>query len=107
MQATEQPDVTNEPSLLDRLWYRFIQPLVLSRTPFVLLGVLFSLFIAKLLLIGFLNWMVLADLTPFIHYNPYDPGDMSGTPDLLLALANRWDSTHFLEIARNGYQTGV
>ncbi|MFW9834485.1 MAG: mannosyltransferase family protein [Candidatus Thorarchaeota archaeon] len=107
IQVTEQPDVTDAPSLLDRLWYRFIQPLVLSRIPFVLLGVLFALFIAKLLLISFLNWMVLADLTPFIHYNPYDPADMSGTPDLLLALANRWDSTHFLEIARNGYPTGV
>lgn len=78
-----------------------------SRIPFLFLGVLISLVIAKLLLIAFLNWMVIDGLTPFIYSNPYDAGDISGTSDLILALANRWDSQHFLEIARNGYPSGV
>lgn len=51
--------------------------------------------------------MILEDLIPFLYINPYDPSDISETPELLLALANRWDSTHFLEIARNGYPSGV
>jgi len=81
--------------------------LISSRIPFLLLAVLISLAIAKVLLIACLDWMILEDLIPFLYINPYDPSDISETPELLLALANRWDSTHFLEIARNGYPSGV
>ena len=97
----------DEPLSSDRLWMKFVQPLILSRVPFTLIGVMITLFIAKLLLIAFQDWMIIEGLAPFIYHNPYDPGDIVGVPDLILALANRWDSHHFLEIARNGYPTGV
>ena len=51
--------------------------------------------------------MLLDGLVPWLYSNPYNPSDMMGTPPILLALANRWDSQHFLEIARNGYPSGV
>lgn len=78
-----------------------------TRIPFLFLGVFISIIIAKLLLIACLEWMILEDLIPWLYFNPYNPSDIAGTPEILLALANRWDSNHFLEIARNGYPTGV
>ncbi|MHA3962573.1 MAG: mannosyltransferase family protein [Candidatus Thorarchaeota archaeon SMTZ1-45] len=103
----EQSKTSLRPLLLIQLWNRLEELFISSRIPFLLLGVLISVALAKLLLIAFLNWMILEDLIPFLYFNPYNPPDMSGTPELLLALANRWDSTHFLEIARNGYPSGV
>jgi hypothetical protein len=106
-QSLEQSDEVKEPLLLERYWGRLNALFASSRIPFLLLGVLISLAIAKILLVACLNWMILEDLIPWLYLNPYDPSDIPGTSDLLLALANRWDSTHFIEIARNGYPTGV
>jgi hypothetical protein len=106
-QSLEQSDEVKEPLSLERYWERLNALFASSRIPFLLLGVLISLAIAKILLVACLNWMILEDLIPWLYLNPYDPSDIPGTSDLLLALANRWDSTHFIEIARNGYPTGV
>jgi hypothetical protein len=96
-----------EPQSFKKYMKRIIEYFTSSRIPFLLLGVLISLAIAKLILIACLNWMIQDGLIPWLHFNPYDPSDIAGTSDLLLALANRWDSHHFLEIARNGYPSGV
>lgn len=103
----EQSRASSRILLLKHIWNRLEELLISSRIPFLLLAVLISLAIAKVLLIACLDWMILEDLIPFLYINPYDPSDISETPELLLALANRWDSTHFLEIARNGYPSGV
>lgn len=106
-QEVEQPKEVKEPLLLERYWERLNRIFTSSRVPFLLLGVLISLAIAKILLVASLNWMILDGSIPWLRYNPYDPSDYAGTSDLILALANRWDSHHFLEIARNGYPSGV
>jgi hypothetical protein len=103
----EQSDEVKKSQLLKNYWNRLTKIFISSRVPFLLVGVLISLAVAKILLIAALNWMIVEDLIPWLYINPYNPSDIAGTPDLLLALANRWDSTHFLEIARNGYPSGV
>jgi len=103
----EQSDEEQEPPPFKMHLKWLIEFFTSSRIPFLLLGVIISLAIAKLLLIACLNWMILDGLIPWLSFNPYDPSDIAGTSDMLLALANRWDSHHFLEIARNGYPSGV
>ncbi|TFF91338.1 hypothetical protein EU545_04475 [Candidatus Thorarchaeota archaeon] len=78
-----------------------------SRIPWILVGVFVGLLLAKALVIYALAWMLDAGLIPYIYSNPYSATDISQTSDLFLALANRWDSIHFIEIARNGYPLGV
>ena len=93
--------------LLKRHYTSFVQMLASPKFPILLIIVLGVLAIAKLLLVSCLDWMLADNLIPWLYINPYDPSDMTGTPKILLALANRWDSQHFLEIARNGYPAGV
>ncbi len=105
--TSEPLEEAQVPSLLNRYWIRLNELSKATRIPFLFLGVYISIIIAKLLLVACLNWMILEDLIPWLYYNPYTPSDITGTPEILLALANRWDSNHFLEIARNGYPIGV
>jgi hypothetical protein len=95
--------------LFARYFVRITNLLTSSRVPFLLLGVLSALIIAKVILIQCVDWMIIEDVIPnsWLYINPYDASDIGGTPEILLALANRWDSHHFLEIARNGYPSGV
>ncbi|MBY8997055.1 MAG: glycosyltransferase family 39 protein [Candidatus Thorarchaeota archaeon] len=108
-QDLEQLDEVRDPLLLERYWERLNEFFASSRVPFLLIGVLCALAIAKVLLLLSLEWMIVEEVFPdyWLYLNPYDASDIAGTPDILLALANRWDSQHFLEIARNGYPSGV
>ena len=106
-QAETQSEEDKSPMLLKRYYARIVELVTSTKFPVLLLTVLVSLALAKLLLVGCLNQMLLDDLVPWLYSNPYNPSDMTGTPEILLALANRWDSQHFLEIARNGYPSGV
>ena len=78
-----------------------------SRVPWLLVAVFLVVVIGKILLLYSLEWMIEAGLIRDLRYNPYAPGDLDATSDLILGLANQWDSQHFIEIARNGYPTGV
>jgi 4-amino-4-deoxy-L-arabinose transferase-like glycosyltransferase len=75
-------------ALVSSLWGRI--------RPHLLVLILISLFLAKVLLVGFLNHII--NLGEVIHTGSYPE-----TPDLLLALGYQWDSRHFLTIAENGY----
>lgn len=92
-----------------QLIQRLTQYLNSSRIPFLLIIVLITLALAKAVLVICLDWMVVEEVFPnyWLILNPYDASDIEGTPNIILALANRWDSHHFLEIARNGYPVGV
>ncbi len=104
-----QIDDIKEQTILTKYWIRLENVLTSSRVPFLFLCVLGALVIAKVLLVLCLEWMIIEETFPtyWLIINPYDATDIAGTPDILLALANRWDSHHFLEIARNGYPLGV
>lgn len=80
-----------------------------SRIPFSLIGVLGVLVLVKTLMLYALSWMITEDVIPgaWLRSDPYSAGDITGVQEILLALANRWDSQHFIEIARNGYPLGV
>jgi hypothetical protein len=108
-QDQESPDELKDSSTINKYWSRLHNIFTSSRVPFLLLSVLVVLVIAKVLLILALEWMMIEETFPvyWINLNPYEPSDITGTPDIILALANRWDSHHFIEIARNGYPTGV
>ncbi|TFG12744.1 hypothetical protein EU537_08600 [Candidatus Thorarchaeota archaeon] len=62
----------------------------------LLVLVLIFLFLAKMLLVGFLSHIIILDEVVFT-------GSYPDTPDLLLALGYQWDSRHFLAIVENGY----
>lgn len=103
----DEPVQSPDPSLLPQSILNLKLRMVNSRVPWTLVGVFVGLIAAKALILYALAWMIDAGLIPWIYANPYSASDISETPDLILALANRWDSIHFVEIARNGYPSGV
>ena len=78
-----------------------------SRIPFLLLSILLIVTIGKVLIVYALQWMLDAGIVRNVTYNPYGPSDIAETPEIILALANLWDSHHFIQIARSGYPLGV
>ncbi|MFX1605162.1 MAG: mannosyltransferase family protein [Promethearchaeota archaeon] len=107
-QDAEQPVDSHEPKFLEKQWNRINNRLTSSRIPFLLLGSFIVLVVAKIILILFLDWMIVDETVPnsWLYIDPYDANDIAGTPEIILGLANRWDSQHFIEIARNGYPSG-
>ncbi len=108
-QDAEQPDETPEPVQSKGYLTQLNEFCTSSRVPFLLLAVLGALVLAKILLLLSLNWMIIEEVIPngWLYIDPYAAADMDGVSEIVLALANRWDSHHFLEIARNGYPSGV
>jgi hypothetical protein len=115
MESSEAGDVEPIPreapesgrNLVPASFRRIQQWMQESRVPWTLVFVFVLLVAAKALVFYSLAWMLDAGLISGIHSNPYSPTDIGETSDFILALANRWDSQHFIEIARNGYPTGV
>ena len=107
-QDVEQPVDLHEPKFLERQWNRVTHRLISSRIPFLLVGGFIAIVVAKVILILFLDWMIVDETVPnsWLYIDPYDANDIVGTPEIILGLANRWDSHHFIEIARNGYPSG-
>ncbi len=108
-QEIEHNDETGEQFLSEGYWARLYGFFTSSRVPFLLLVVIGALALAKIILLMSLDWMIIEDVIPnnWLYTDPYAADDMEGLPEILLALSNRWDSHHFLEIARNGYPSGV
>ena len=108
-QELETADSSTDLSNLKTRWNLLLQSFKTSQIPFLLVAVFLTLLVAKILVIISVEWMVVEEVIPngWLYLNPYDASDIEGTPEILLALANRWDSQHFLEIARNGYPIGV
>ena len=108
-QDAVQSDEIEEPVLSKGRLTQLTERLTSSRVPFLLLGVLGALALAKVILLLSLDWMIIENVIPnnWLYIDTYAADDLEGIPELLLALSNRWDSPHFLEIARNGYPSGV
>jgi len=107
-EENETRDITSKSSIIRARFVGIYQTLSSSRIPFLFIGVIATLVIAKILLILSLDWIIIDEVLPnsWLYLDPYDANDIEGTPEIILGLANRWDSQHFLEIARNGYPAG-
>ncbi len=64
--------------------------------PYLIVLILISLAVAKVLVVGFLNFLIESEQVIYT-------GSYPDTPDLLLALGYQWDSRHFLAIVEGGY----